>query len=187
MSWSFKSVRPKIRAFVGENDGPVNLWHKCSACAQMLFHRELEEHFHVRRAYEHQLRINAKQRLELWFDEGAYTRVGLSSVTADRVKFRNSRCYADLLKDVRTKSVEHEATIVDYDTISRLAVGASLLAAARGHPDCRVSARTRHGGYGGLACRTSRNTRPVALTPARIARLKPILEIHDTGTCRTRW
>ncbi len=41
MNWISNFVRPKIRALV-QKEVPENLWRKCSACAQMIFHRELE-------------------------------------------------------------------------------------------------------------------------------------------------
>ncbi|MDE0781512.1 MAG: hypothetical protein OSB67_12305 [Alphaproteobacteria bacterium] len=90
MSWSFKFVRPKIRALVEENVVADNLWHNCSASAQMLFHREPEEHFNVFHTCEHKLLTNARRRLELWFNKGAYTRVGLSSVTVGLLKFHDT-------------------------------------------------------------------------------------------------
>lgn len=148
MSWLSEFVRPKIRALVGKNDVPNNLWHKCPACEQMLFHRELEENNHVCHTCGHHLRINARQRLELLFDDGAYTRIDLPAVTADPLKFRDSRRYTDRLKDAQAKSGEREAIIVAHGRISGQsavvaafdfsfmggsmgqAVGAGLLAAA---------------------------------------------------------
>ncbi|MBT5570240.1 MAG: acetyl-CoA carboxylase carboxyltransferase subunit beta [Alphaproteobacteria bacterium] len=118
MSWLSEFVRPKIRALVGKNDVPDNLWHKCPACEQMLFHRELEENQHVCHACGHHLRINPRQRLELLFDDGAYTRIDLPAVTSDPLKFRDSRRYTDRLKDAQTKSGEREAIIVAHGTIS---------------------------------------------------------------------
>lgn len=148
MSWLSEFVRPKIRALVGGNDVPDNLWHKCPSCEQMLFHRELEEHLHVCHACGHHLRISAKQRLEVLFDDGAFTRVDLPAVAPDPLKFRDSRRYTDRLKDAQSKSGEREAIIVGHGTIGGQAavvaafdfsfmggsmgqaVGAGLLAAA---------------------------------------------------------
>lgn len=117
MSWLSEFVRPKIRALVGGNDVPDNLWHKCPACEQMLFHRELEEHLHVCHACGHHLRISAKQRLEVLFDDGAFTRVALPAVTPDPLKFRDSRRYTDRLKDAQSKSGEREAILVGHGNI----------------------------------------------------------------------
>ena len=148
MSWLSEFVRPKIRALVGKNDIPNNLWHKCPACEQMLFHRELEENQHVCHACGHHLRINAKQRLELLFDDSTYTRIDLPAFIPDPLKFRDSRRYTDRLKDAQAKSGEREAIIVAHGRISGQgavvaafdfsfmggsmgqAVGAGLLAAA---------------------------------------------------------
>jgi acetyl-CoA carboxylase carboxyl transferase subunit beta len=41
MNWLTNFVRPRIRALVRKEDVPDNLWHKCTACEQMIFHREL--------------------------------------------------------------------------------------------------------------------------------------------------
>ena len=117
MSWLSEFVRPKIRALVGGNDVPDNLWHKCPSCEQMLFHRELEEHLHVCHACGHHLRISAKQRLEVLFDDGAFTRVDLPAVTPDPLKFRDSRRYTDRLKDAQSKSGAREAILVGHGTI----------------------------------------------------------------------
>lgn len=117
MSWLSEFVRPKIRALVGGNDVPDNLWHKCPSCEQMLFHRELEEHLHVCHACGHHMRISAKQRLEVLFDDGAFTRVDLPAVTPDPLKFRDSRRYTDRLKDAQSKSGEREAILVGHGTI----------------------------------------------------------------------
>lgn len=148
MSWLSEFVRPKIRALVGGNDVPDNLWHKCPSCEQMLFHRELEEHLHVCHACGHHLRISAQQRLEILFDDGAFSRVELPAVTPDPLKFRDSRRYTDRLKDAQSKSGAREAILVAHGTIGGQAavvaafdfsfmggsmgqaVGAGLLAAA---------------------------------------------------------
>ena len=45
MNWITNSVLPKIKAWVQADDVPDNLWIKCSACSQMIFHREYEQAF----------------------------------------------------------------------------------------------------------------------------------------------
>ncbi|MEC8654704.1 MAG: acetyl-CoA carboxylase carboxyl transferase subunit beta, partial [Pseudomonadota bacterium] len=42
MNWITNSVLPKIKAWVQSDDVPENLWVKCTACNQMIFHREFE-------------------------------------------------------------------------------------------------------------------------------------------------
>ncbi len=112
MSWLTEFVRPKIRALVGKNDVPDNLWEKCPACEQMLFHRELEENLHVCHACGYHMRIRAAERLAQLFDDGAFTRIELPAVTPDPLKFRDSRRYTERLRDAQGKSGEKEAIIV---------------------------------------------------------------------------
>ena len=149
MSWLTDFVRPKIQALVGKKDVPDNLWHKCPSCEQMLFHRELTDNLNVCHACGHHLRLTAVERMEMLFDEGAFTRVEFASVTPDPLKFRDSRRYTDRLKEAQNKSGEKEAIVVGHGTIGGQAaviaafdfafmggsmgqaVGEGLLAAAR--------------------------------------------------------
>jgi len=49
MSWLTNVVRPKLRELVGSSrQVPDNLWDKCPACEQMIFHRELEKNLKER-------------------------------------------------------------------------------------------------------------------------------------------
>ena len=75
MSWLTNFVRPKLQALVRKADVPENLWEKCTACGQMIFHRELESNHRVCPHCGHHMRIGWKKRLELLFDEGSYERV----------------------------------------------------------------------------------------------------------------
>ena len=70
MNWLTEFVRPKIRALVGANDVPDNLWHSCPSCEQMLFHRELTDNLHVCHGCGHHLRLSAKDELgKAFWDE----------------------------------------------------------------------------------------------------------------------
>ena len=89
MSWLTNFVRPKIRKLVGKKDVPEDLWHKCPACEQMLFRKELEDNLFVCHHCDHHLRISATQRLDMLFDDGAYDCIELPAVAVDPLKFRD--------------------------------------------------------------------------------------------------
>ena len=93
MNWLTNFVLPKIRAVVAKKDVPDNLWHKCPSCEQMLFHRELEANLFVCRNCGHHLRLDAKRRLGLLFDEGQYTQVELPKTPLDPLRFRDQKRY----------------------------------------------------------------------------------------------
>ena len=114
MSWLTNFVRPKIRALVGKEDVPENLWHKCPNCEQMLFHRELTDNLQVCHHCNHHMRLTAEQRLAMLFDDGKFTRVALRDVTVDPLKFRDTKRYTERLKDAQGKAGASEAIAVAH-------------------------------------------------------------------------
>ncbi|MBV9523282.1 MAG: acetyl-CoA carboxylase carboxyltransferase subunit beta [Alphaproteobacteria bacterium] len=150
MSWLTNFVLPKIRAVVAKKEVPDNLWDKCPHCGQMLFHRELEANLYVCHACGHHMRLNPQRRLQMLFDDGAFTRIELPKTPADPLKFRDRKRYADRLKEVQAKNgANSDAIWVAHGTIGGIAavvaafdfsfmggsmgiaVGEGLLAAAR--------------------------------------------------------
>jgi acetyl-CoA carboxylase carboxyl transferase subunit beta len=103
MSWLTNTLLPKIRAVVSKREVPDNLWTKCPACEQMLFHRELEKNLNVCHACGHHMRIDAKKRLTVLFDDGNYTRIELPRPVLDPLKFRDAKRYTDRLKEAQLK------------------------------------------------------------------------------------
>lgn len=112
MSWLTNYVRPKIRALVGKKDVPDNLWHRCPACDQMLFHRELSENLHVCHHCGHHMRLSAANRLAMLFDDGEYERAELPAVAADPLKFRDTKRYTERLREAESRAGEDEAIVV---------------------------------------------------------------------------
>ena len=117
MSWLTNFVRPKIRALVRKTDVPENLWDKCPACGQMIFHRELEANLRVGTHCGHHMRIDVKRRLELLFDGGAYERAELPRVEFDPLKFRDRKRYSDRLKEAQSKTEEQDAIVVAHGLV----------------------------------------------------------------------
>jgi len=111
MNWITDFVRPKLRALVGK-DIPENLWDKCSKCEQMIFHRDLAENNFVCRHCGHHMRLEAKKRLELLFDDQEYTRIPIPQVKHDPLKFKDLKKYSDRLKEARQKTEEEDAILI---------------------------------------------------------------------------
>ena len=78
MNWLKDVVRPKLRGLVGgRKDIPDNLWCKCPACGQMIFHRDLEKNDKVCQHCGHHMRLKARERLSFLFDNGEYQTIEL--------------------------------------------------------------------------------------------------------------
>jgi len=149
MNWITNYVRPKIRALVQKPEVPDNLWEKCSSCGQMIFHRELESNLRVCPHCGYHMRIPARRRLELLFDEGSFKVIELPNVPLDPLKFRDRKRYTERLREAQAKNGPDEAIIVAHGDMGGrptviavfnfafmggsmgIAVGEGLLAAAR--------------------------------------------------------
>jgi len=117
MSWLTDFVRPKIQRLVAPREVPDNLWDKCPQCGHMIFHRDMAKTQSVCPHCDHHLRLPVKTRLELLFDQGAYTRAELPKSPIDPLKFKDTKRYVDRLKDAQTKTGEQDAIVVAHGTI----------------------------------------------------------------------
>jgi acetyl-CoA carboxylase carboxyl transferase subunit beta len=149
MSWLTNFVRPRIQALVRKSEVPDNLWDKCPACGQMIFHRELEANLRVCPHCGHHMRLSVGKRFELLFDEGKYQRIELPKIEPDPLKFRDRKRYSDRLKESQSKTGEQDAIVVAHGQMGGMqtviavfnfefmagsmgiAVGEGLIAAAR--------------------------------------------------------
>ena len=113
MNWLTNFVRPKIQALVSsQKEIPDNLWEKCPGCNAMLFKRELEEKHNVCHHCGFHLKLPAKARLGMLFDEGHYTLVPLPEVPLDPLKFKDQKRYTERLKAAQSKTGQDDAIIV---------------------------------------------------------------------------
>ncbi|MBO6519069.1 MAG: acetyl-CoA carboxylase carboxyltransferase subunit beta [Rhodospirillales bacterium] len=150
MSWIANFVRPKLRELVGgRKEVPDNLWHKCPNCGQMIFHRDLTKNLRVCQHCDHHMRLGAKERLDMLFDDGKYEKVELQAPVTDPLKFRDIKRYTDRLKEAQTKTKAKDAILVAHGEVGGirtvmaafdfsfmggsmgLAVGEGVLTAAR--------------------------------------------------------
>jgi len=149
VNWIANFVRPKIRALVTKSEVPENLWEKCPSCGAMIFHRELDNNHRVCPHCDYHMRITARQRLDLLFDEASYSQIELPETLTDPLKFRDRKRYSERLREAQSKTGEKEAILVAHGSLGGrpiviaafdfrfmggsmgIAVGEGLLAAAR--------------------------------------------------------
>ena len=112
MNWITNSVLPKIKAWVQSDHVPENLWVKCSACNQMIFHREFEIAYNCCSTCGHHAPLAPASRFAMTFDDGAFDMISLPAIEDDPLKFRDSKKYSDRLRDTRSKTGLHDAIAV---------------------------------------------------------------------------
>src|SRR3569833_2500225 len=112
MNWITNLVRPKIKGLIGGGNGkdgargsdtPENLWRKCSACGEMIFHRDLTAALFVCPKCGHHMHIDPAERFAYTFDNGAFEELLTPSVAADPLRFKGEKKYADEMKQARAK------------------------------------------------------------------------------------
>ncbi|MDP9839276.1 acetyl-CoA carboxylase carboxyl transferase subunit beta [Neorhizobium huautlense] len=111
MNWITNYVRPRINSMLGRREVPENLWIKCPETGEMVFHKDLEDNKWVIPASGFHMKMPAKARLADLFDGGVFESLPQPKVAQDPLKFRDSKKYADRLRDSRLKT-EQEDTIL---------------------------------------------------------------------------
>jgi acetyl-CoA carboxylase carboxyl transferase subunit beta len=110
MNWLANFVRPRIKRLIGgHSDTPENLWRKCPACGEMIFHRDLAAALNVCPRCGHHLRLNPAERLAQMFDGGKYDELVPPEVPSDPLRFRDEKRYTDRLREARSKTGSADA------------------------------------------------------------------------------
>jgi acetyl-CoA carboxylase carboxyl transferase subunit beta len=118
MNWIANFVRPRIKGLMaGRTNTPDNLWKKCPACGDMIFHRDLVAAQYVCPKCGYHLRIGPKERFEAIFDASSYEEVSLPEAPQDPLRFRDERRYPDRVRDARAKTGRREAVSAARGTL----------------------------------------------------------------------
>jgi acetyl-CoA carboxylase carboxyl transferase subunit beta len=131
MNWITNYVRPRINSIFSRREVPENLWHKCSECGTMLFHRELSDNLNVCTSCDHHMAITPRARFEALFDGGIFTEVAVPEPVADPLKFRDQKKYPDRMKAAQKKTGEEEAMLVACGEIGRTPIVATAQEAVK--------------------------------------------------------
>ena len=206
MNWLKNFVRPKLRQLVGKpKDVPDDLWHKCPACGQMIFHREMEKNLSVCQHCGHHMRLSAAERFAMLFDERAYQTIETKAPIHDPLKFRDQKKYSDRLKAAQTKTERDDALAVAHGRIGSspavvavldfafmggsmgIAVGEGLIAAANLAKEMRAPmiAVTSSGGarmQEGIFSLMQMARTTIAIEGLRAARIPYIVVLADPTT-----
>jgi len=131
MNWITNLVRPRIKGLIGGGKGkdggrgsdtPENLWRKCSACGEMIFHRDLVASLYVCTKCGHHMRIGPAERFAYTFDDNGYGELAPPQVTSDPLRFRGDKKYVDEMKAARAKTGRPDALTAARGTIDGLPV-----------------------------------------------------------------
>jgi len=126
MNWLTNMVRPKISTLWKKRDGGENLWHKCSNCGEMVFHRDLKGAQNVCPSCGHHMRLSAQERLESIFDDATWEEIDVPEVQTDPLNFKDQEKYTDRLKKARQKTGDKDAVKVCFGALEKQPVTVAL-------------------------------------------------------------
>jgi acetyl-CoA carboxylase carboxyl transferase subunit beta len=114
--------RQKSGADEGSGEGgkrvrTEGLWLKCESCSHIVWKKALDENSQVCPQCEHHFRIDARARLALLFDNGAYEELDASLTSTDPLHFRDSKTYAERLASMREETSLSDALISGAGTL----------------------------------------------------------------------
>jgi acetyl-CoA carboxylase carboxyl transferase subunit beta len=112
VTWFEKIMPSRIKTERRMRSVPEGLWIKCPACDAVLYRAELERNLQVCPKCSHHMRIEARDRLERFLDEGAGQEIGAEVEPEDPLKFRDSKKYRDRLTVAQKTVGEKDALVV---------------------------------------------------------------------------
>ncbi len=113
MSW-FRRDKPKIDGQSKGEDQTVKtegVFHKCTECDTALYTRELKESANVCIHCGYHMRIGARERLDLLFDNAAYEKLDEEVVSDDPLEFVDSKPYKVRIGEAQKRSGLPEAIV----------------------------------------------------------------------------
>ncbi len=125
-NWIENVVRPRIRSLWNKRETPQNLWVKCPATGEMVFHKDLEANQFVFPNSDFHQRIDARTRFRLFFDDGTWEMLRTPTVGVDPLRFRDERRYTERLKAAKAKTGLDDAVMLGAGTVDGVALVAAV-------------------------------------------------------------
>jgi acetyl-CoA carboxylase carboxyl transferase subunit beta len=97
MAWFRKEKKPK-EPTDKQVAIPEGLWIKCDDCKEIVYRKEVEQNLSVCPKCGYHFRIDARERFQMLFDDGAYKEFATNIRSGDPLEFRDTKRYRDRLK-----------------------------------------------------------------------------------------
>jgi len=85
------------------------LWIKCENCGEIIFRRELQKNFSVCQKCRYHFRINSREYIEILIDPGSFREFNTDLISADPLKFKDTKRYPDRIQKAVKETGINEA------------------------------------------------------------------------------
>ena len=115
MNWLTRLI-PSIgkRSSKSKSKIPDGVWTSCPSCESALYKPELIKTLYVCPKCGHHLRIGARTRFNIFFDNGSFTEVASNIETSDPLGFKDIKSYPARIKEAKKNTGEREALLVGF-------------------------------------------------------------------------
>jgi acetyl-CoA carboxylase carboxyl transferase subunit beta len=111
MSWFEKIIPSRIKTERRTRSVPEGIWQKCGGCGAQLYRAELERNLMVCPKCNYHIRLSARQRLDIFLDQGTGREIAERLSPEDPLKFRDTKKYKDRIVQAQRKTGEKDALI----------------------------------------------------------------------------
>ena len=87
------------------------LWLKCEGCREIIWKKDLESTLNTCGKCGHHFRMDARDRLKLLFDDGAFEELDVELQSSDPLSFVDSKPYSERLKAMQSATTLKDALI----------------------------------------------------------------------------
>jgi len=122
----FKKIKEGITPG-DKKDIPGGLWTKCTDCGEIMYVKALEANLWVCTKCNFHFRIKGRDYLNLLLDDSKLEEYDQNLVSADPLKFRDSKRYPDRIRDSIKKTELNDAIITGLGRISGIKVSFGVM------------------------------------------------------------
>jgi acetyl-CoA carboxylase carboxyl transferase subunit beta len=116
MAWFLRSKQNIVETT--QREMPDGLWTKCPSCGEIMYKRQLEEHFFTCTKCGYHFRIGSQEYIELIFDEGTFVETETNLRSADPLGFVDTKSYKDRITATHKKTDVNDAITTGYGKIN---------------------------------------------------------------------
>ncbi|HPG40195.1 MAG TPA: acetyl-CoA carboxylase, carboxyltransferase subunit beta [bacterium] len=121
MAW-FKRDKTTLTIQEEKMELPDGLWIKCPNCNEVLYKKELEKNLYVCMKCDYHFRITSDDYIRILADDKEFQEFNANIQSTDPLKFKDSKKYADRLKQAMTITNLTEAIRTGFCHIHRIPV-----------------------------------------------------------------
>ncbi len=111
LAWLKIQKAPLMKAPGDRRDTPDGLWHKCTACLEIIYRKDFEQNLNVCIKCHHHFPLSAEKRIDFFLDHGSFKEHDQDLISIDPLHFKDTKSYRDRLDAIEKMTSRTSAVI----------------------------------------------------------------------------